>query len=500
MAERTYMAIDLKSFYASVECADRGLDPMDTNLVVADVSRTEKTICLAVSPALKKYGISGRARLFEVIQAVSQINSDRRYKAPDRTFSGKSSSARELEADLSLELDFIAAPPQMARYIDVSTKIYEIYLRYISSEDIHIYSIDEVFIDVTDYLGTYKMTARQLAGAMIGDILRETGITAAAGIGTNLYLCKVAMDIVAKHIPADEKGMHIAELDELSYRRLLWDHRPLTDFWRVGHGYASKLERYCIRTMGDIAMCSVRNEELLYRLFGKNAELLIDHAWGYEPCTIADIKAYRPSEKSISSGQVLQCPHNYEQTLLIIKEMADMLSLDLVEKRLAAKQIGLCIGYDAANMNNEAVMQSYKGEIKTDHYGRKIPKGANSTVNLKCYTSSSRLITEAAAELFNRIADKELLVRRITISANGVIGEDRIPEEQTEQLDLFTDYSEVCRRRETENHMLEREKNKQKAILSIKSRFGKNAIFKGLDLCDGATALERNRQIGGHRA
>jgi len=500
MAERTYIAIDLKSFYASVECAERGLDPMDANLVVADVSRTEKTICLAVSPALKKYGISGRARLFEVIQAVSRINSERRCKAPDRTFSGKSSSARELENDPSLELDFIAAPPQMARYMDISTQIYKIYLRYIAPEDIHVYSIDEVFIDATDYLDTYKMTARQLAGAMISDILAETGITATAGIGTNLYLCKVAMDIVAKHIPADENGVRIAELDELSYRKLLWAHKPLTDFWRVGHGYASKLEKYCIRTMGDIAMCSVRNEELLYRLFGKNAELLIDHAWGYEPCTIADIKAYRPSAKSISSGQVLQCPHDYEQTLLIIKEMADMLALDLVEKRLAVKQIGLCIGYDAANMNNEGIMQSYKGEIKTDHYGRKIPKGANSTLNLERYTSSSRLITEAAAELFDKIADKELLIRRITISANGVIPENMIPEEQAEQLDLFTDYSEVCRRRELEDHRLEREKSKQRAILSIKSRFGKNAIFKGLDLCDGATALERNRQIGGHRA
>lgn len=500
MAGRTYIAIDLKSFYASVECAERGLDPMDANLVVADVSRTEKTICLAVSPSLKKYGIPGRARLFEVVQAVSRINADRRCKAPNGIFSGRSASAKALENDPSLELDYIAAPPQMARYMDVSTQIYKIYLRYIAPEDIHVYSIDEVFIDATDYLKTYKMSARQLAGTMISAILAETGNTATAGIGTNLYLCKVAMDIVAKHIPADENGVRIAELDELSYRRLLWDHKPLTDFWRVGGGYASKLEKYCIRTMGDIAMCSVRNEELLYRLFGKNAELLIDHAWGYEPCTIGDIKAYRPSARSISSGQVLQCPHDHEQTLLIIKEMADMLALELVEKRLAAKQIGLCIGYDAANMNNDGIMQSYKGEIKTDHYGRKVPKGANSTLNLERCTSSSRLITEGAERLFERIADKELLIRRITISANGVVPEDMIPEEQAEQLDLFTDFSEVCRQRELEDHRLEREKNMQRAILSIKSRFGKNAVFKGLDLCDGATALERNRQIGGHRA
>ena len=500
-AHRTYIAIDLKSFYASVECVERGLDPMTANLVVADVSRTEKTICLAVSPSLKKYGIPGRARLFEVIQAVRQVNLQRRAKAPDHTFTGRSSNAKELEADPSLELDFIAAPPQMARYMDVSTQIYRIYLKYIAPEDMHVYSIDEVFMDVTDYLGTYKMTARELAGTIIRDVLDTTGITATAGIGTNLYLCKVAMDIVAKHIPADENGVRIAELDEMSYRELLWDHRPLTDFWRVGHGYANKLEHYYIRTMGDIARYSIENEDFLYRLFGKNTELLIDHAWGYEPCTIADIKAYKPSAKSISSGQVLQCPHDYEQTRLIIKEMADMLALDLVEKRLAANQIGLSIGYDTENLRDNAISQSYKGEIKTDHYGRKVPKGVNSTINLERYTSSARLITDAAMKLFDRITDKELLVRRISIVANKVIGENEIPDEQeAEQLDLFTDHSELNERREREDRRIMREKNMQTAILAIKNRYGKNAIVKGMNLQPGATAMERNRQIGGHRA
>lgn len=500
-AHRTYIAIDLKSFYASVECVERGLDPLTANLVVADVSRTEKTICLAVSPSLKKYGIPGRARLFEVNEAVRQINYGRRAAAPGHTFTGKSSDANMLESDPSLELDFIAAPPQMAHYMNVSTKIYGIYLKYIAPEDMHVYSIDEVFMDVTDYLGTYKMTARELAAAIIRDVLDTTGITATAGIGTNLYLCKVAMDIVAKHIPADENGVRIAELDEMSYRKLLWDHRPLTDFWRVGPGIARKLEHYYIRTMGDIARYSLENEDLLYRLFGKNTELLIDHAWGYEPCTIADIKAYKPSAKSISSGQVLQFPHDCEQTRLIIKEMADMLALDLVEKRLAANQIGLAIGYDTQNLRDSGISRSYKGEIKTDYYGRKIPKGVNSTINLERYTSSARLITEAAMKLYDRITDENLLVRRITISANKVISESDIPYEQAaEQLDLFTDHFALSEQREREDRALMREKNMQTAILAIKNRYGKNAIVKGMNLQSGATAMERNRQIGGHRA
>lgn len=504
--DKTYVAIDLKSFYASVECVERELDPMRTNLVVADAGRTEKTICLAVSPSLKAYGIPGRARLFEVVQKVEEVNARRRSKAPNRQLTGKSSDSYLLAKHRDWAVDYIVAPPQMAHYMYISSRIYELYLEYVAPEDIHVYSIDEVFIDATPYLKIYNVDGRGFAELLIRRVMDCTGITATAGVGTNLYLCKVAMDIVAKHVEPDKRGVRIAQLDEMSYRELLWGHRPLTDFWRVGRGYAKKLEKHGMYTMGDIARCSLGkqtdfyNEELLYSLFGVNAELLIDHAWGYEPCTIGDIKAYRPSARSISSGQVLQCPHDHEQTLLIIKEMADMLALELVEKRLAAKQIGLCIGYDAANMNNDGIMQSYKGEIKTDHYGRKIPKGANSTINLERCTSSSRLITEGAERLFERIADKELLIRRITISANGVVPEDMIPEEQAEQLDLFTDFSEVCRQRELEDHRLEREKNMQRAILSIKSRFGKNAVFKGLDLCDGATALERNRQIGGHRA
>ncbi|MGN1089403.1 MAG: DNA methylase, partial [Huintestinicola sp.] len=438
--ERSYIAIDLKSFYASVECAERGLDPLDANLVVADIKRTEKTICLAVSPSLKAYGISGRARLFEVMQRVNEVNMQRRICAPEKKFSGESCFGSELKKDASLSLSYITAPPRMALYMDYSTRIYNIYLRYIAPEDIHVYSIDEVFIDVTDYLKTYRMTPRELAVKMIREVLAETGITATAGIGTNLYLCKVAMDIVAKKMPADKDGVRIAELDEISYRKLLWGHRPLTDFWRVGHGIAKKLEEKYIFTMGDIAELSVRNEDVLYKLFGVNAELLIDHAWGYEPCTIAQIKAYRPRSSSVSQGQVLQCPYEYEKAMIIIREMADMLSFDLVQKGLVTDQIVINVGYDAENMKRSEIRSAYSGELSSDYYGRTIPKHAHGTFNLEGCTSSARCITSAAAALFERISDKSLLVKRLNITANHVIREcDAGSEEVCTQLDLFSD-------------------------------------------------------------
>ena len=509
MPERQYVAIDLKSFYSSVECVERGLDPMNTNLVVADESRTEKTICLAVSPSMKQYGLSGRSRLFEVVQKVREVNSQRLYNFRRQTrnfkaeLSGKSHFDSELKADSSLELDYIIAPPRMAYYMDYSTRIYKIYLKYVAPEDIVVYSIDEVFIDVTPYLQTYKMTARELAMTMIRDILKITGITATAGIGTNLYLCKIAMDIVAKHIPADENGVRIAELDEMSYRRLLWNHRPITDFWRVGKGYAKKLEEYGMYTMGDIARCSVgkigsyKNEELLYKLFGVNAELLIDHAWGWEPCTIADIKVYKPENNSISSGQVLQFPYDYEKTRLIVREMTDLLSLDLVDKGLVTDQIVLTLGYDIENLTNPEISSYYKGEVTTDRYGRKIPKHAHGTINLERHTTSSRIIVKAAMELFERIADKNLLVRRITVVANRVIDEKTARNENSfEQLDLFTDYAE----REKEEEKDAQEKNMQQAILKMKKKYGKNAVLRGMNLQEGATTVSRNNQIGGHKA
>lgn len=500
MAERQYIAIDLKSFYASVECVERGLDPLTANLVVADESRTEKTICLAVSPSLKAYGIPGRARLFEVVQKIKEVNNKRKRNSPNYTFNGESYDDLCLKNDMSLAVSYIVAQPRMAYYMEYSTRIYNIYLKYISPDDIHVYSIDEVFIDVTNYLGTYKITARELAEKMIHDVLETTGITATAGIGTNLYLCKIAMDIVAKHIPADKNGVRIAELDEMSYRRLLWGHTPLTDFWRVGKGYASKLEAIGLKTMGDIARFSL-NSEYLHEIFGVNAELLIDHAWGYEPCTIADIKAYRPSTKSISSGQVFQCPKNFDETSLIIKEMADGLSLDLVQKGIVTNQIGLSIGYDVENLKNGSTWKKYNGEIQTDRYGRKIPKGANSTINLDKYTASTKHIIEAALALYGKIADHTLLVRRLSIVANHVIYEKDIPNEQeVRQLDFFTDYAAEEKAAQLEKEELEREKSRQKAILAIKNKYGKNAIVRGMNLQEGATAMERNKQIGGHKA
>lgn len=504
---KTYIAIDLKSFYASVECRERSRDPLTTNLVVADPSRTEKTICLAVSPSLKKYGLSGRARLFEVIQKVNAANNIRKLKAPNHVFSGSSDDSTELQKNPSLKIDYIIAPPRMARYMEYSTKIYNIYLKYIAPEDIHIYSIDEVFIDVTHYLSTYNMTARELAMTMIQDILDTTGITATAGIGTNMYLCKIAMDIVAKHIEPDKNGVRIAELDEMSYRRLLWNHKPLTDFWRVGRGYSKKLEKIGLYTMGDIARCSIGkstdyyNEELLYKLFGINAELLIDHAWGYEPCTMEDVKAYKPETNSISSGQVLHCPYEFDKARLVVKEMIDLMALDLVDKGLVTNQIVLTIGYDIENMTDKNRSQSYKGPVTTNYYGKKVPKPAHGTTNLPKQTSSTTLITNAVMELYDKIVNKKLLIRRINIVANKLVDEHSVKNaNKYEQLDLFTDYEILKKQREKENAESEREKRMQNTILDIKKKFGKNAILKGMNLQEGATAKDRNNQIGGHKA
>ena len=507
MENKTYLAIDLKSFYASVECMERGLDPMTTNLVVADQSRTEKTICLAVSPSLKTFGIPGRPRLFEVVQKIKNVNAVRQRKAPGRKFTGSSYHFAELQSHPELAVDYIVAPPQMAKYMEISTQIYNVYLKHIAPEDIHVYSIDEVFMDVTHYLKTYGLTARELAMRIILDVLKTTGITATAGIGTNLYLCKVAMDIEAKHIPPDENGVRIAELDEMSYRRKLWSHRPLTSFWRVGKGYAKKLESCGIYTMGDVARCSLGkpgdyyNEDLLYKLFGINAELLIDHAWGWEPCTMADIKAYKPESNSIGSGQVLQSPYEFEKAKLVVREMTELLVLDLVEKNLVTNQLTLTIGYDIENLSDPERRKQYHGPVTTDQYGRSIPKHAHGTANLDRYLSSTKLITGAMMNLFDRIVDPKLLVRRITITANRVIDEKAAQrKDEYQQLDLFTDYkAEEVRQREEQTE-LEREKRMQKAMLDIKHKFGKNAILKGMNLQEGATAKDRNSQIGGHKA
>ncbi|MBQ3504983.1 MAG: DNA methylase [Oscillospiraceae bacterium] len=499
--QRSYIAIDLKSFYASVECIQRELDPMTTNLVVADMSRTEKTICLAVSPSLKKYGISGRARLFEAIAQVKQANAARQYKAPNRTFTGSSWDAAELDTHPELSIDYIVAPPRMALYMETSTAIYNIYLKYVAPEDIHVYSIDEVFIDATAYLKTYGLTAEAFARKLILEVLKSTGITATAGIGTNLFLCKVAMDIVAKHIPADENGVRIASLDEMSYRLKLWEHRPLTDFWRVGHGYSRKLEAHGLFTMGDIARCSMQNEDLLYKLFGVNAELLIDHAWGWEPCTIADIKAFRPSTNSISSGQVLHCPYTAEKAKLVLREMADLLVLDLVEKHLVTDQIVVTVGYDIENLTDELRRKAYKGEIVTDHYGRKIPKHAHGTANLGKFTSSTKRILKAVDTLYDSIVDSNLLVRRLNITACRIADEAHAPtSELAEQLDLFSDYEAQGRQFAQKEEDAEREKRRQQALLTIRKKYGKNAILKGMNLEEGATARDRNAQIGGHKA
>ena len=501
--QKYYLCIDLKSFYASVECVERQLDPMTTNLVVADSSRTEKTICLAVTPSLKKYGISGRARLFEVVSKIREVNRIRRNNAPNGRLTEKSYDDIEIKKDPTKEVDFIIAPPAMAKYIRYSAEVYEIYLKYISPEDIHVYSVDEVFMDITSYLKVYNVKPRELAKRIISDVLNTTGITATAGIGTNMYLAKIAMDIGAKKTPADKDGFRIAELNEMSYRKTLWSHRPLTDFWRVGKGYAKKLHDNYLYTMGDIAKISLTNhgEDLLYKLFGVNAELLIDHAWGWEDCTIKDIKAYKPENRSICSGQVLEYPYTCEKTRLIVAEMAEAMSLELVEKSLVTDQIVLTIGYDIENISNKRLRQQYTGEITTDFYGRKVPKHAHGTGNIGEYTSSTRYIVNTAINLYNDIINPALLVRRINITANHIMPEtDIIKKEQFDQMDLFTDYREKDRIEQTETQELARERKIQKATIELRKKFGKNAIFKGTDLKDGATALKRNNQIGGHKA
>ncbi len=495
-----YCCIDLKSFYASVECVERGLDPLRTNLVVADKTRTEKTICLAVSPTLKSYGIPGRARLFEVVQKVNEINYKRKQKANKQEFADSSFNYTELKNNPNLKLDYIVAPPRMSKYMEYSISIYNIYLKYVSTEDIYPYSIDEVFIDITNYIKTKNITPKQMAEAMIYDVYKTTGITATCGIGTNMYLAKIAMDIGAKHIKADKNGVRIAELDEMKYRKLLWNHRPITDFWRVGKGYAKKLEANNMFTMGDVARCSINNEELLYKLFGINAELLIDHAWGYEPCTMKDVKEFKPDSNSLSSGQVLHCPYDYNQTKLIVKEMTDLLVLDLVDKHLVTNQLVLTIGYDTENLSNSSIRNLYNGEITTDRYGRKIPKHSHGTINLKERTSSTKVIMKAIQELYDRIVNKDLLVRRINVVANNVVNENDIDEEMhDEQISLFIDYKKQEQEKANEKIIRKKENNLQHAIIDIKKKYGKNAILKGMNLEKDGTTIERNAQIGGHK-
>ncbi|MBR6332476.1 MAG: hypothetical protein IKR78_05045 [Dehalococcoidales bacterium] len=505
--DRIYAAIDLKSFYASVECVARGLDPLTTNLVVADKTRTDKTICLAVTPSLKAYGISGRARLFEVNQAVSEINAKRIRNAFGRRFKGSSFDATELDRDKDLSLDFIIAPPQMAYYIEVSDRIYSTYLKYIAPDDIHVYSIDEVFIDLTHYVDFYKKTPHDILMMIISDVLKTTGITATGGIGTNLFLAKVAMDVYAKHIQPDENGVRIAELDELSYRRLLWDHKPITDFWRVGHGYAKRLASIGLETMGDIARCSVGrpdqfyNEDRLYKLFGINAELLIDHAWGWEPCTLEDIRSYRPENNSLSSGQVLKEPYPYDKARIIVSEMTDLLVLDMVDKGLVADQFVLTVVYDVENLRSKT-SSAYKGEVKADYYGRMVPKHAHGTANLGKYSSSTKLILGKILELFDSIVDRKLTIRRIYVVANHIMPERylRIEDAGPKQLDLFTDFEEQKRQEDHEKEEMEKERRGQDALIKIRKKYGKNAILKGMNFEEGATTIERNNQIGGHRA
>lgn len=505
MEDRVYLCIDLKSFYASVECVERKLDPLTTNLVVADVSRTEKTICLAVSPSLKSWGINGRPRLFEVVAKVKEINSKRRDKAYNRTFEGSTYNNNEILDNNNLELSYIAATPRMALYIKYSAKIYEIYTRYVAPEDIHVYSIDEVFMDITSYLKTYKIRAKQLAQNIILDVLKETGITATAGIGTNLYLAKVAMDIVAKHKKPDENGVRIAGLDEKRYRKFLWKHTPLTDFWRVGRGYTRRLYQLGLYTMGDIARCSIGspndyyNEELLYKTFGINAELLIDHAWGYESCTMKAIKEYKPSNNTLGQGQVLQCAYTYRKARIVLKEMIESLVYEMLEKRLITNYIVIYVGYDIANVEDDILTEDIKENLSSDYYGRVVPKAAKGSIRLDEYTSSLSIITDNVVSLYDRIINKKLSIRRINISC-AIIRESDKPITEFEQLDLFTDFDAKKKKKEKQEKMLEKERQTQDVILSIKKKYGKNAILKGRDLEDGATAKERNNQIGGHKA
>jgi len=499
--KRIYIAIDLKSFYASVECIERGLDPLTTNLVVADASRTQKTICLAVSPSLKRHGISGRARLFEVDQQLKIENARRQSQAPRQVFTAKSWVAPDLDQDPSLAIDYIAAPPRMSLYMKYSADIYRVYLKYLSPDDIHIYSIDEVFMDVTNYLKTMNLSPRALAKNIIQDVYNTVGVTATAGIGTNLYLCKVAMDIVAKHIPADEDGVRIAEIDEISYRKLLWNHEPITDFWRVGRGYAKRLAKHHIYTMGQIARCSLGqendyyNEDLLYDLFGVNAELLIDHAWGHEPCTMADIKSYKPEVKSTGAGQVLHSPYPYDKVRIIVQEMTDLLVLDLVDKGLVTDQVVLTVGYDIENLSNPEIRSKYRGPVKTDYYGRQVPRHAHGRVNLKKFTSSTQTIMEGVMKLFDDIVNPHLLARRVNIVANHVVTEEEAKNQTYEQLSLFDHMDQ-----EESDIDFKKEKDLQQTLIQIKKKFGKNAVLKGMNLQEGATTKERNNQIGGHKA
>ena len=497
--EKVYMCIDLKSFYASVECIERGLDPLNTNLVVADESRTEKTVCLAITPSLKQYGLGGRARLFEVIQKVKSINYERRKNNNYKKFNSKSFLDSELKKDRTLELDFIIAPPQMKKYMKYSTNIYKIYLKYLAPEDIFVYSIDEVFCDITTYLSMYQMTAKELVSKIIKDVYDTTGITATAGIGTNMYLAKVCMDIVAKHAEPNEIGVRIAEIDEMSYRKLLWNHKPLTSFWRVGKGIADKLEKNGLYTMGDVARCSLNNENLLYKLFGVNAELLIDHAWGWEPTTIKEVKAYKPERNSISSGQVLHCPYKYENAKLIVREMIDLLSLDLTDKHLVTKQLVLDIGYDIENLTNPAIKKMYNGEITIDNYGREVPKHSHGTINLDYNTSSSKVLSKKCIELYDRIVNKNLLIRKINITACNIIDEDIVEKEVVhEQLNLFSSSDDS--EQKIEDKKRQKEDNKlQHVLLDIKNKYGKNSILKGMNLEEGGTTIDRNNQVGGHK-
>lgn len=499
MEKNCFIAIDLKSFYASVECVERGLDPLTTNLVVADESRTEKTICLAATPAIKAYGVPGRARLFEVVQKIKTANRRRRFYAPGRKLTGASHDATELANNPNLAIDYIVAPPRMAFYMDYSARIYKVYLRYIAPQDIHTYSIDEVFINAAPYLDTYKMTAHDLAMKLVREVLKETGITATAGIGTNLYLAKIAMDIVAKHMPPDQDGVRIAALDETSYRRKLWAHTPITDFWRVGKGYAEKLANMGLYSMGDIARRSLdaQGEKELYRVFGVNAELLIDHAWGYEPCTMEAIKAYRPASTSVSSGQVLHCPYTNEQARLIVWEMADQMILDLVAKKLMTSQIVLDVGYDIKN-----IAKGYTGPVHIDHYGRRVPKPAHGTVSLKKHSSSTKELLHETLALYDRIVSPTLMVRRITITMGKLIDEDSATkqDEDVVQFDLFSDTEKEAKESEAAEHAEQKEKSLQHAMIAIKNKFGKNAILKAANLKEEARAIARNSEIGGHKA
>lgn len=505
MEKKTYICIDLKSFYASVECVDRGLDPLTTNLVVADETRTEKTICLAVTPSLKSFGASSRPRLFEVVQKVKEINNERKRKINNKSFIGESYNLLELNDNPYLKLSYIIAMPKMAHYMEISSKIYSIYLKYISPDDIHVYSIDEVFIDITAYLKTYKMDAHTLTLTLIKEVLEETKITATAGIGTNMYLAKIAMDIVAKKLPADNDGVRIAELDEMSYRKMLWNHKPLKDFWRIGPGYVKRLENLGLYTMGDIAKCSIGpadefyNEDLLYKEFGINAELLIDHAWGIEPVTIQDVKKYKPKNTSISTGQVLSCAYTYDKAKLIVKEMTELLSLDLVKNDLLTNQLSLSIGYDFESLTNHNI--KYIGPVETDYYGRTIPKGAHSSINLEDYSSSTEELIKAIILLYKKIVNKELLIRRINISANALINKTKYNKKMKyQQLTLFDNLENINKEENKKRQKCEKEQRLQKAIINIKGKYGKNAIIKGMNLEEGGTTIERNNQIGGHKS